>query len=359
MRIIASHLFNDYSGSPKVLMQLLKNFTKNNIETHLFTSNGKNGFLSNIPNVKNHFFKYTFSDNKFLRLYFFTSSQVILFMKLIFFIKKTDVIYCNTVLPFGAAIAGKLRGCRVIYHIHETSMKPQILKNFLFGIVKLTASEIIYVSDFLANKEPLNIKKHVLYNVLEQEFIENAIQKRTIIKEKKIVVMLCSLKKYKGVNEFIALAKLLPEYQFNLIVNASLSDIKIYFSDQIIPENCTVFETQKNTQRFYEEASIILNLSDVNLWVETFGLTILEAMAYGLPAIVPPVGGVVELVDNEENGFLINSKNSYEISKNIKLLFDDKLLYENMHKKAIQKSNQFSPEYFEKSMLNIIFQKKI
>jgi glycosyltransferase involved in cell wall biosynthesis len=358
MRIIATHLFNDFSGSPKVLMQLLKTFTKNNIETHLFTSNEKNGFLSDIPNVKNHFFNYTFSDNKLLRLCFFSYSQVVLFIKLLFFIKKTDVIYCNTVLPFGAAMAGKLRGCRVIYHIHETSMKPQLLKNFLFGIVKLTAKEIIYVSDFLANKEPLNIKKHILYNVLEQEFIENAIQKRTIKKEKKIVLMLCSLKKYKGVDDFIALAKLLPEYQFNLIVNASLSDINSYFNSQTIPENCTVFETQKNTQRFYEEASIILNLSDVHLWVETFGLTILEAMAYGLPAIVPPIGGVVELVDDEENGYLINSKNRYEIANKIKLLLNDDVTYETMYKKAIQKSNQFSPDYFEKSILNCIFQKK-
>jgi len=55
MRIIAVHLLNDYSGSPKVLLQAVKAFTKNNIETHLFTSAKRVGFLSNIPKVNYHF----------------------------------------------------------------------------------------------------------------------------------------------------------------------------------------------------------------------------------------------------------------------------------------------------------------
>jgi hypothetical protein len=55
MRVIAIHLLNDYSGSPKVLMQLLKGWTKNEFETHLFTCGGREGFLSDIPKVHNHF----------------------------------------------------------------------------------------------------------------------------------------------------------------------------------------------------------------------------------------------------------------------------------------------------------------
>jgi len=37
--------------------------------------------------------------------------------------------------------------------------------------------------------------------------------------------------------------------------------------------------------------------------VETFGLTILEGMTYKLPAIVPPVGGVIELVEENKMVF--------------------------------------------------------
>lgn len=81
------------------------------------------------------------------------------------------------------------------------------------------------------------------------------------------------------------------------------------------------FILHKNTHPFYQEASIILNLSDVNLWVETFGLTILEGMAYQLPAIVPPVGGVIELVEENKNGFLIDSKDIAYFRKNQLTIF--------------------------------------
>ena len=70
MRVIAAHLLNDYSGSPKVLMQLLKGWTKNNIETHLYTCSGREGFLSDIPKVNNHFYWYKFAKNPFVRLAF-------------------------------------------------------------------------------------------------------------------------------------------------------------------------------------------------------------------------------------------------------------------------------------------------
>ena len=357
MRIIALHLFNDYSGSPKVLMQLLKGFTKNNIETHLFTSSGHEGFLTGLEKVQYHFFTYRFFENKIFRLFFFLYSQLVLFVKLALFLKKTDIVYINTVLPFGAAIIAKIKGCRVIYHIHETSIKPKILKQFLFGIVKISAAEVVYVSNFLAQQEPLNVKKSVLYNVLEKSFVAEANAHNSQSKSDKIVLMICSLKKYKGVDQFVSLARMNPGFKFKLVVNALQKEIDEYFKAVQIPTNLLLYPTQKNTHPFYEEASILLNLSDVNLWVETFGLTILEGMAYGLPAIVPPVGGVVELVEDGVNGFLLDSKDIKNISKKINALFSDQALYQSMRKSALAKSTFFSEGNFEYESIKLVSKK--
>lgn len=354
MRIIAVHLLNDYSGSPKVLLQALKTFTKNNIETHLFTSAKRVGFLSSIPKVNNHFFTYYFSENKLIRIFFYFFSQLILFFKLAFFLKKTDLVYVNTVLPFGASCSAKLKGCKVIYHIHETSVKPKILKSFLFNIVKGTATEVIYVSEFLVHQEALQLKKNVVYNVLESSFIEIANKNNALEKKEKIVLLICSLKKYKGVDEFLKLAVINPNFTFKLVVNATQKEIDNYFHTENVPPNLLIYPTQKNTHPFYQEASIILNLSDVNLWVETFGLTILEGMAYQLPAIVPPVGGVIELVEENKNGFLIDSKDIASISEKINLLFSNKELYQEMQYHAIEKSKVFSEAHFEESILKIV-----
>lgn len=354
MRIIAVHLLNDYSGSPKVLMQLLKGWSKKNIDCHLFTCSGRDGFLSNIDNIKNHFYWYRFAKNPIIRLLFLTTSQLLLFMKLIFFLKKKDVVYVNTVLPFGAGIAGKIRGCKVIYHIHETSMKPLLLKKFLFGILKWCASEVVYVSKFLAHQEPVNIKKHVLYNVLEKDFVQKASSNKNKSKATKIILMICSLKAYKGVDEFLLLAQKNPQFTFKLIVNANQNEIDHYFAAVSIPNNLLILPTQKETRSFYEDASVLLNLSDTSLWVETFGLTVLEGMAYGLPTIVPPVGGVVELVTDHLNGFLIDSKKINRISEKINQLLTDSKMYQNMSTKAYEKSKAFDETYFETKSFEII-----
>jgi glycosyltransferase involved in cell wall biosynthesis len=354
MRIIAVHLLNDYSGSPKVLMQLLKGWSKKGIETHLYVCGGREGFLSDITKVNTHFYWYKFKENKFLRLMFLFISQFILMVKLISKLQKEDILYINTVLPFGAGVAGRIKGCKVMYHIHETTMKPKILKKFLFGIVKITATEVVYVSNFLAEQEPMNIKQNVIYNVLENDFVEKSQLNSNYDKKEKIVLMICSLKAYKGVNEFVKLAQINTNFIFKLVVNASQGEIDTYFKKEIIPYNLIIYPTQTNTHEFYKEASVVLNLSDTKLWVETFGLTILEAMAYGLPTIVPPVGGVIELVEDGKNGYLIDSRNIDLISKKLNELLKDSLLYHQMSTSALEYSKLFCEDYFENESIRVI-----
>ena len=166
--------------------------------------------------------------------------------------------------------------------------------------------------------------------------------------------MICSLKKYKGVDEFVSLAKINSDFVFKLVVNASQTEINDYFKNEILPSNLFLYPTHKNLHPFYEEASIILNLSDVNSWIETFGLTILEGMAYGLPAIVPPIGGVVELVENGENGFLIDSKDLATISEKIRNILTTPELYRSMSKNALEKSQFFCEDYFENESIRLI-----
>ena len=61
MRIICFHLFNDYSGSPKVLKSLLTGMLAEGFEIELVTSEG--GALDELPqcaNLKRKRYKYKF-----------------------------------------------------------------------------------------------------------------------------------------------------------------------------------------------------------------------------------------------------------------------------------------------------------
>ncbi len=136
MKIYAFHLLNDFSGSPKVLSQVIKGLSVRKQPVSLVTSMKNDGFLSNIPGVEYIENGYVFRQNPIFRLWTLFSTQLFVIFKMYRQIQKEDVIYINTVLPFGAAILGKIKGCKVVYHLHETSMKPAILKWFLFFIVK-------------------------------------------------------------------------------------------------------------------------------------------------------------------------------------------------------------------------------
>ncbi len=355
MRIFAFHLLNDYSGSPKVLSQLLKGWTKNDLEVHMVTCSGREGFLSNIKGVNYHYYTYKFAQNPYIRLINLTWSQKMLFWKMLLKVKKSDIIYINTVLPFGAAFLGKIKGCRTIYHVHETSVKPPILKNFLFGIVKWAATDVIYVSNYLAKQEPINTaKSHTLFNALEDDFFQCAKNNRSPKTALKNTLLVCSLKDYKGVNEFVELANRNKNNSFRLIVNATQIDIQDYFKDFKLTQNLEILPVQTNLHPHYNWADLILNLSRPDGWIETFGLTIIEGMAYGLPAIVPPIGGITELVEDGKNGYLVDSRDMNLLDERYKLLVNDNEKYQQMHHHALNRVEDFQEKTFISENIKIL-----
>ncbi len=72
----------------------------------------------------------------------------------------------------------------------------------------------------------------------------------------------------------------------------------------------------KERDRLLTQADIFI-LPSYN---EGLPLSMLEAMAWGLPAIVTPVGGIAEVVTHGENGFLVEPGNIQQLSAAIKSL---------------------------------------
>jgi glycosyltransferase involved in cell wall biosynthesis len=356
MRIFAFHLLNDYSGSPKVLSQLIKGWHEHGLEVHVCSSFENNGFLSDIPSqVTRRNVWYRFYENKLVRLFALLLSQLMLIVRLFSIVKHDDIIYVNTVLPFGGALLGRLKGCRVIYHIHETTMKPPVLKRFLFGVVKMTSQDVVYVSHFLANEEPIAGKKtHVLHNAIPDAFVGRAEGTHRDKTMPQHVLMVCSLKSYKGVHEFVMLAKRLSEYRFRMVINAPLNEIDSFFKGTDLPPNLELFPTQQDVVPHYAWADLVVNLSHPDGWVETFGLTIIEGMAFGLPAIVPPVGGITEVIDHGVNGYHMNPHDIDGIADTIENMFTNRSEYQSLSENTRIKLEEFREKAFFEGSLNIL-----
>jgi glycosyltransferase involved in cell wall biosynthesis len=344
-KIIFVHLLNDYSGSPLVLSNVIKGLQEKGCNCELITCAGTDGFLSNIEGVKYHFFKYRWHPYKYFRLLLFLWSQLILFFKILKFRNEDVNIYINTLLPFGAAIAGRLTGKRVTYHLHEVSIRPLLLKFFLRWIAKISSDQNIYVSNYLKETEGFpGVEGTTIYNALSSFFTDNAdnLLQKTNKNSAFTVLMLCSLKDYKGVKEFVKIAEQLQDIQFELVINASPSAIEGYFSNLPKPLNLSIFSNQTNVHPFYQKAHIVMNLSHPEQWIETFGMTLLEGMYYGLPCIAPPIGGPAEIIEDKKDGFLVDQRNIDKIVTCIRCLQADQELYKFVSKNAKKKSLQFN-----------------
>jgi len=346
-KIVGVHLLNDFSGSPLVFSTVLRGLREKGIEIDLHTCEGTEGFLSNLD-VQYYHFPYQWEANKWKRLVRFMFSQWKAFWQIREMYRQEDImVYINTLLPFGGALAAWSMGKKVVYHIHEISIKPLPLKWLLKGVARLTAEQTIFVSDYQRQMEEINaVPARTIHNALSDTFIQEAnLQLEQVQPEGKFqVLMLCSLKGYKGVEEFIKLSEKLPQYDFRLVLNASETDVNDYFNGRTIPPNLTYFPAQTNVHPFYHEADLLLNLSHPEQWVETFGMTLLEGMYYGLPCIAPPVGGPLEVVDQSQNGFLIDQRQMQEIILRIQEIAESQELYRFLSRNARKKAEQFGSQ---------------
>ena len=352
--IICFHLFNDYSGSPKVLKIVLEGLLKKGYQIDLITSTG--GALDELlyyKNLSKYSYPYRFSNNPIVTMLRYCMVQQYTFILTFRWLFYKDVaFYINTLLPVGPALAGRIMGKRVVYHYHENAFVKGTFYKVLATIMQKLAHEIICVSEYQASF--LQQKKCVITipNALPQNFVNRLTPNFKTAFERKTILMLGSLKLYKSPLEFIELAKRLPQFVFVLVISDTKENIDIFIEKYKINvyKNLTIYPRQNDVVPFYNQASLVLNLSDKKQVVETFGLTALEAMSAGLPVIVPTEGGIAEMVVDGENGYKIDVQNLNQIAECIKTILSDETLYMELAQNALAYSKRFS----EAKMVNSI-----
>jgi glycosyltransferase involved in cell wall biosynthesis len=84
---------------------------------------------------------------------------------------------------------------------------------------------------------------------------------------------------------------------------------------------------------FYRSLDLYLNTS-VH---EGIPMSILEAMAHGLPVVAPNVGGISEIINNGEDGYLIEKRDPKAFAEKCFLLYKNKQLRQRMAQAAREK----------------------
>jgi len=347
-KIFNVHLFNDSSGSPRVFRDAIEaNYDNVNI---VMTSQHQ-GFLTNIGDEQCSIYYKRFN-NKFLTLMSLLISQFMLFCVLSAKLIKARVkrektiVFVNTMLPFGAALSGKLFANRVVYYVHETFISPYIFKCFLRLVIQICANDIIFVSKYVMEAESFkNINQQVIYNGLRNDFVELEEVKWQPKFDNKQILFVGSLKAYKGIFEFIELSIKLKGYKFLAAFNCEEHELNTFKNTIEYNNNLKLLARPNNIIELYQQSFLVVNLTNPKYCIETFGLTIIEGMSCGCPVIVPPAGGPLEVID-QYCGKAINVNNQADMIDFIESL-DDRETWLAFAKAAKQRAELFNQSKYK------------
>jgi len=166
------------------------------------------------------------------------------------------------------------------------------------------------------------------------------------------ILFMARLLKEKGV--FIA-AKVAQ-----LLLHSGFRDFRLIFAGTGREyKNLKSFITQNDLAEYVEtsgfvwgeEKKKVLATSDIFLFPTYYGegcpVVVLEAMGAGLAIISTAVGAIPDIVKQNENGFIINSKNPVDFARAIEILLEDRKLL-----RTIQEANRKkAEENFEASIV--------
>lgn len=236
--------------------------------------------------------------------------------------------YPGSLLCQSAAIAWRVSGKKLpcIFNIHSSaSMPPKLIAPFENAIDQLLIASskcFICVSknsvEFLRNRKTFFNSNQIeyIYNGIADPIDKSSATTDAItISVPPYILMLATLDQYKGhkflLKSFQQVIKVIPNVQLKMFGHGS-EEQKKYIQNEILKlglsEHVLLGDFVTNPNALIANASIMAAPSQN---YEAFGLTIIEAMAHKIPIVATNVGGMPEVLEGSNAGFICN-KNDYE-----------------------------------------------
>ena len=219
---------------------------------------------------------------------------------------------------------------RVVFTRRQRPRDEPWLKRWLHLQV---ASKIVVISHGLKqlfrNKGYREQDLHVIYNGLPDDLPSRVDPQKVktlrshyeIPAHHKVVGCVSRLKEQ---HQLIRAASFLPEHTTLLFVGIQRSDLQEVI-DQEKPRQHLVFTASKD----HDEVLNHYKLMDVNVLaskMDGFGLTLVEAMALGVPVIGSNFGGIPDVIGEDENGLLFDNGDIAAFGDKINRILTDEQL---------------------------------
>lgn len=230
----------------------------------------------------------------------------------------------------------KLMKKKVIVHFHAYGVENTINGGFqdIYKNIFDLSDRIIVVSelwkkelyDFVDNGEKIN----VVYNPAK-EICRQTDGQNVKTHKKKSVLCVASLSKRKGyidlINAFASLLKnddKFSEWKLIFVGGGEINAAKRMALQKGISGNVvfTGFVSENKKSEYLKTSSIFC----LPTYAEGFPMAIVEAMAYGLPIITTPVGGIPDICFHKENSLLVKPGDIEGLKEYLMLLMGDENL---------------------------------
>jgi L-malate glycosyltransferase len=247
--------------------------------------------------------------------------------------ENIDLIHVNDLYNL-IPVVYKLSGGSKPYICHIRFLPtgfPKSIFNLWLNLHLKFSERIIVVSHFLKNQLPSHDKIEWIPNELP---IDEQYPPADFTTSKKVYTFLYLANFIPGKGQNYALEAFarthekLPNWRLRFAGgDMGLQKNKV-FRDQLkarahelgIDQKIDWVEFVEDTEREYKSADIILNFSEA----ESFSITCLEALFYGMPLIATDCGGPAEIVDHNLTGLLVLNRDIDSMAKTMIQLANDK-----------------------------------
>lgn len=235
--------------------------------------------------------------------------------------EKLDIIHAHYAIPHAicAILARQIakHPVKIVTTLHGTDITVlgidlSLKKVIEYGIQQSDAVTAVSQSLVDQTQEMLDIQKEiqVIYNfVIEEEYSKAASssfrERYNIPADEKVIVHISNFRKVKRVDDVvISFQKILNKTAARLLLvgdGPEYSRIKLLTKQIGIEDKVHFLGKQKNIPLLLQGTDLLLLLSEK----ESFGLVLLEAMMAGVPCVATEVGGIPEVINEGETGFMV------------------------------------------------------
>jgi glycosyltransferase involved in cell wall biosynthesis len=242
---------------------------------------------------------------------------------------------------------------KTILHVHSGAFlefydSSNILQKKYIQLVLKISDRVIVLTEGWSDRFSTKFKIDNIHIINNPVILSKKIKAKTN-NDMPVLLYLGRILEIKGIYDLINALKIVSsKYKLIIAGDGEIGKLeKMIACNEIINKNVQLVGWKRGNEK-----KKLMELADIMIvpsHFEAFGLSIIEAMSYGMPVIAANVGGIPEIITDKQNGILFKAKNVKDLAEKIELLIQNRKLGRMLGENGRKTAKKFdSTEIFKK-----------